>query len=110
MSLCAVDWQPSQGYDQSLEGRGGGEPSFRKGKFRHLNCLLSRSLSVLLDTAWRAKVLVQLENKGAQDPGLRISTLVNFISSDLIGGKTMEVIWAPIGGNIVGASVLKQVF
>ena len=48
--------------------------------------------------------------KGAQDPGLPISTLVNFISSDLIGGKTMEVIWAPIGGNIVGASVLKQVF
>ena len=43
--------------------RGGGEPSFRKGKFRHLNCLLSRSLSVLLDTAWRAKVLVQLQNK-----------------------------------------------
>ena len=48
--------------------------------------------------------------KGAQDLGLRISTLFNFVSSDLIGGKTMEVIWAPIGGNIVGASVPNQVF
>ena len=56
------------------------------------------------------KVHSTVVTKGAQDPGLRISTLVNFISSDLIGGKTMEVIWAPIGGNIVGASVLKQVF
>ena len=59
---------------------------------------------------FRGEFCGEFVTKGAQDPGLRISTLVNFISSDLIGGKTMEVIWAPIGGNIVGASVLKQVF
>ena len=55
-------------------------------------------------------VHAKCNSKGAQDLGLRISTLVNFISSDLIGGKTMEVIWAPIGGNIVGASVSNQLY
>ena len=34
----------------------------------------------------------------------------DFVCSDLIAGKAMEVIWAPIGGNIVGASVPNQVF
>ena len=62
VSLCAVDWQPVKAATSLWPGRGR-EPTFRKGKFRHLNCLLSRSLSVLLDTAWRAKVLVQLQNK-----------------------------------------------
>ena len=55
------------------------------------------------------------ESNNQNGKGLRIldcgwALLFNFVSSDLIGGKTMEVIWAPIGGNIVGASVPNQVF